>query len=445
MANAPKADEPGGNQQGWLAAGRRLAQRFYEQGKANDDLHCFVGAGYPFEILYGHWKGAVFGGGEWTSTHLPSDPIRVCLGLFRSGQFPPEQDGSPESSNAYLAAIGQQSQDSGDIRKRLDEVVGWFNNRATDGSDRLAAFVGGETEWNYKTWLLAVHRLAWAGRRDTTLACQPSYPAFKLIRMEIEALDRAEARGDWLTQDDRESKLAQIRAAQWEKQKAYRPNERQFLSVLPCDPFTASALAIEWIIDQYEASDAADHGNSGWRGDEAHRSEGDFIERLLAGPNCVVLSDTELAFLEANIPPLLLQTIQQEKRATGQSETLARRNKLIAIRDFNRNLRNGATGETASDDRVNKSDARPERDSIEQLEQKTPSLDKSNGTWLNNKKAAEAEGIETRTLAKYRTDGEANADKTFGRDANGRLWRREGTPNAHPWYLKSSLVSQRKP
>ena len=66
---------------------------------------------------------------------------------------------------------------------------------------------------------------------------------------------------------------------------------------------------------------------------------GDLVARLLAGPDNIKLTPSELAMLEAYLKqPVSLSTIQQEQRATGESETLAKRNKLTLIRDFNRNL-----------------------------------------------------------------------------------------------------------
>lgn len=80
-------------------------------------------------------------------------------------------------------------------------------------------------------------------------------------------------------------------------------------------------------------------------------------------------------------------------------------------------------------------------DMIDKLEALTPSLNKTNGEWVNNKRAASLEGIEARTLSSYRSKGAANDDGNFGRDNDGRVWRREGTPKSHPWYLRSTLVS----
>ncbi|MEQ8847416.1 hypothetical protein [Botrimarina sp.] len=82
---------------------------------------------------------------------------------------------------------------------------------------------------------------------------------------------------------------------------------------------------------------------------------------------------------------------------------------------------------------------------IDELEKATPPLSHETGQWVKNTRAAELEGLSTGTLSDYRLPGEKTADKMFGRDKDGRIWRRQGTANAHPWYLRSSLRSQSKP
>ncbi len=79
---------------------------------------------------------------------------------------------------------------------------------------------------------------------------------------------------------------------------------------------------------------------------------------------------------------------------------------------------------------------------ISALEAATPPLDRESGKWVRNKRAAQIEGVETRTLADYRLSGVKNAAGTLGRDKDGRVWRREGTPHAHPWYLRSTLLAK---
>jgi hypothetical protein len=79
------------------------------------------------------------------------------------------------------------------------------------------------------------------------------------------------------------------------------------------------------------------------------------------------------------------------------------------------------------------------------LETTTPALNKQNGQWVKNGVAAGLESLETRSLAAYRAKGVRNQDLTLGRDESGRVWRRSGSPNSHPWYLKASLTCQRKP
>lgn len=76
---------------------------------------------------------------------------------------------------------------------------------------------------------------------------------------------------------------------------------------------------------------------------------------------------------------------------------------------------------------------------IDELKRITPRLDRENGEWVSNRKAAKLEGLDTETLGKYRRQGLKTADDTFGRDIYGRMWRREGTPNSHPFYLRRTL------
>ncbi len=83
-------------------------------------------------------------------------------------------------------------------------------------------------------------------------------------------------------------------------------------------------------------------------------------------------------------------------------------------------------------------------DEITALEKNTPPLDRDSGKWVNNKRAAKIEGVETRTLADYRTQGIKNAASDLGRDKDGRVWRREGTPGSHPWYFRSTLRADSK-
>jgi len=77
------------------------------------------------------------------------------------------------------------------------------------------------------------------------------------------------------------------------------------------------------------------------------------------------------------------------------------------------------------------------------LEAFTPQLNSADGTWVNNKTAAGLEGIETETLKRYRNTGIANPDRSLGCDRDGRVWRRPGNQSSHPWYLRSSLKSQK--
>ena len=81
-------------------------------------------------------------------------------------------------------------------------------------------------------------------------------------------------------------------------------------------------------------------------------------------------------------------------------------------------------------------------DEIGALEKNTPPLDRHSTKWVSNKRAAGIDGVETRTLADYRLQGVKNAAGSLGRDKDGRVWRREGTPHSHPWYLRSTLSAK---
>ena len=111
-------------------------------------------------------------------------------------------------------------------------------------------------------------------------------------------------------------------------------------------------------------------------------------------------------------------------RVAGHEVTASRAERVIKALRAWRNLSDGSVAQ------------------LRELEQSTPPLNKENGQWVRNKRAATLDGLKTRTLADYRHDGIALSDGTFGRDRDGRLWRRQGTRNSHPWYLKSSLLNQ---
>jgi len=151
--------------------------------------------------------------------------------------------------------------------------------------------------------------------------------------------------------------------------------------------------------------------------------------------------------LHENVDRLLdkaIERLESSKQPDSKQELEEFSDELCEVADFIRHTRIEKKSLAGGDDGAGE-DGTPTVDSIEQLELDTPKLDRQNGQWVSNKKAAAQEGIETRTLAKYRTDGKANPDKTFGRDNDGRVWRRDGTPSSHPWYLKSSLRGPQKP
>lgn len=73
-----------------------------------------------------------------------------------------------------------------------------------------------------------------------------------------------------------------------------------------------------------------------------------------------------------------------------------------------------------------------------------PPLDRNGGLWVTNKIAAGLEGVDTETLGSYRQRGQTADNDMAGVDKDGRIWRRQGTPNAHPWYLRASLKTIEK-
>ncbi len=165
------------------------------------------------------------------------------------------------------------------------------------------------------------------------------------------------------------------------------------------------------------------------------------LERLLARidearPDVLLLTPAETDLLEAYLSTLPRRRVSfrrmQDENRTGlttyRDELEADRQRRAHIRctlQFNRG-RHGSKGTTVSN-------------ALSELERNTPPVDRDNGQWISNKRAAGIEGLETRTLADYRNRGIVTADKRLGRDRDGRVWRRTGTPTSHPWYLRSTL------
>lgn len=85
--------------------------------------------------------------------------------------------------------------------------------------------------------------------------------------------------------------------------------------------------------------------------------------------------------------------------------------------------------------------SRSKSNDLRELESQTPPLERGSGQWLRSERAAEAENLEGDTLRRYRTEGQKTEDGAFGRDRDGRIWRRDGTPRSRPWYLRSTLKS----
>ena len=145
----------------------------------------------------------------------------------------------------------------------------------------------------------------------------------------------------------------------------------------------------------------------------------------MAADDLPKLTDAELQDVEEYIA--FLRHLPKEQN---------RLEKLQAILTHNRGLRSNGPC------LVSDTSAKPEqaRKAIEELEQKTPVLDRDDGQWVTNKVAANIENLKTPTLTQYRHAGISNKGKTLGKDKDGRVWRRNGTPHSHPWYLRSTLV-----
>lgn len=82
-------------------------------------------------------------------------------------------------------------------------------------------------------------------------------------------------------------------------------------------------------------------------------------------------------------------------------------------------------------------------DALARLDRETPPMNVDDGSWVSSKVAAGLDSVKTRTLATYRNKGDQSSDGRFGRDRDGRVWRRTGTRRSHPWYWKQTLVSER--
>jgi hypothetical protein len=84
---------------------------------------------------------------------------------------------------------------------------------------------------------------------------------------------------------------------------------------------------------------AGDLGKAGTFQDE-HMGDADrIIERLLAGPEGVELSPSDMAVLDAILPhPVSLDAVQHQKNVAGHALSEAAQKKLTLIRDFNRGL-----------------------------------------------------------------------------------------------------------
>ena len=92
-------------------------------------------------------------------------------------------------------------------------------------------------------------------------------------------------------------------------------------------------------------------------------------------------------------------------------------------------LANGAVGKAESSSSIDK----------------IPPLDKENGEWVNQKRAAKIVQRDVQTLANDRTakgGGIKTEDGLCGIGRHGRIWRKESFKDQEIWYLKSSLSSE---
>ena len=123
------------------------------------------------------------------------------------------------------------------------------------------------------------------------------------------------------------------------------------------------------------------------------------------------------------------------------------KNVLCRWREWLLRTRNGS--ETVPNVSVSTLDADNETsESIAAIEKKTPALDPESIDWIHaRKKNLKILGLPLKTLREYRTPskgGRSNSSETFGIDAFGRIWRRQGTPSSSVYYLRSSLSKNDK-
>jgi hypothetical protein len=82
----------------------------------------------------------------------------------------------------------------------------------------------------------------------------------------------------------------------------------------------------------------------------------------------------------------------------------------------------------------------------EQESPEIPPLEINSSDWIKNTVAANLDGVQTETLGDYRGKRIAQYvadDNMSGIDRDGRMWRRAGTSNSHPFYYVPSLKSKK--
>ncbi len=349
---------------------------------------------------------------------LESHPGNELRALYRA--YPPS-DTRPRFEPMNKAANMKPHEQVGTVAWLVSELssVEWYAQRAAEfGAKIVGPVVKGTVEEHYR-----MKQREEAADRETH-------------KKRIADADGAEELRAWLNYND----------ITWMKAGVEKQRDRLFVEQ-GIARVEADALSLNEFLSRLREP-CANTSAARPTHSSLNKNVGNLIDRLIAGPDDVELSSEERASVEAYLKqPVSLSAIQREKREAGESATQARRNKLKLVLDFNRRLQ-GKSSESSQGPNATEEPATYDDDnlpqSVDELEQATPKLDRENGKWVKNKRAAELEGLEIGTLSDYRVPGEKTDDQMFGRDKDGRIWRREGTPKSHPWYLRDSLRSEAK-
>ena len=185
--------------------------------------------------------------------------------------------------------------------------------------------------------------------------------------------------------------------------------EADFFSTLPGDIFTASAGSVKQLVSVLQRAEQEPNPPKGLPTVEVRNAWMGLATRLrlpsFGGPPRCISS-----FFTPLVPASEQASVQATESAAG-----------------------------VGDKRTSSEPQQQTKAELAELELTTPAFERGSGMWIRAKFAATLEGLETRTLAQYRTDGITNADGTIGKDRDGRVWRRPGTCSSHPWYLQPTL------